>query len=213
MNGEIDERVFKEVCKHIDFNNDENNIKARDNKKGVYKRRIFKNDKYDLLSQLTLLFYSKICIGNNDNNINRDEIIALKNENEKLKLEMEILKRDNRDFDRELKECYTSIDNLYDENLKIKDKYMIRDTPNIKPDIDDKPSFFDDECNEPVVNNIDLNYNPYNQKLELFKPSLSDYDFNVIDQARNYKSISYNEWHQYSDDDKLTAVIEYMKYK
>ena len=36
-----------------------------------------------------------------------------------------------------------------------------------KPDIDDEPSIFDDE---PVVNNIDPTYDPYNLKIETFKP-------------------------------------------
>ena len=212
MNGEIDERVFKEVCKHIDFNNDENNIKARDNKKGVYKRRIFKNDKFDLLSQLTLLFYNKICNSNNNNNDNRDEIIKLKNENDKLKEEMQILKKENKELNIELNEAFESIDNNNKPNINYDKPNINYDKPNIKVNIkvDDTPSFFDQE---EVINieNIDPSYDPYNQTFIVCKPVIGDYSNSVIDSARNNNSISYGEWNDLDDDKKLIIVMEYTK--
>tara|TARA_R110000803_G_scaffold3448_1_gene11677 strand:- start:949 stop:1587 length:639 start_codon:yes stop_codon:yes gene_type:complete len=207
MNGKIDEGVFKEVCKYINFSNIGNNIKKRDNKKGVYKRRIFKNDSEDLLTQLTLLFYNKICINDNNNNVNRDEIIELRNanqvsqwENEKLNQEIKKLKKELKEANSEIDECYVSIDNLYKENNTVKNKCTIVDKPNIV--VDESPSVFDD-----LDTTLEItDYDPYNQVYDDIPNKLSDYNSYDIYDAMNYHSMGTDEWNKNTDNEKIQLI-------
>jgi len=207
MNGKIDEGVFKEVCKYINFSNIENNIKKRDNKKGVFKRRIFKNDSEDLLTQLTLLFYNKICINDDNNNVNRDEIIELRNanqvsqwENEKLNQEIKKLKKELKEANSEIDECYVSIDNLYKENNTVKNKCTIVDKPNIV--VDESPSVFDD-----LDTTLEItDYDPYNQAYDNIPITLSDYNSYDIYDAMNYHSMGTEQWNKKTDDEKLQLI-------
>ena len=197
MNGKIDEGV----C------NIGNNIKKRDNKKGVYKRRIFKNDSEDLLTQLTLLFYNKICINDNNNNVNRDEIIELRNanqvsqwENEKLNQEIKKLKKELKEANSEIDECYVSIDNLYKENNTVKNKCTIVDKPNIV--VDESPSVFDD-----LDTTLEItDYDPYNQVYDDIPNKLSDYNSYDIYDAMNYHSMGTDEWNKNTDNEKIQLI-------
>ena len=92
---QITKQILDQVMIFLDFTNDENNIKKRDNKKSAYKLKMLKNDNQDLLTQLTLLLYNSktnnptTVIESPENlKIQRENCQLLK-ENTELKIELE----------------------------------------------------------------------------------------------------------------------------
>lgn len=183
----------------LDFTNDENNIKKRDNKKSAYKLKMLKNDNRDLLTQLTLLLYnSKInnpttIIESPENlKIQRENINLLK-ENTELKIELEEYKGTRR-ANKQLRE---TIDELRDEihNLKLQIKSKNVETI-------ETPSVFD-ECDTTLEI---TDYDPYNQVYDNIPNKLSDYNSYDIYDAMNYHSMGTDEWNKNTDNEKIQLI-------
>lgn len=186
----------------LDFTNDENNIKKRDNKKSAYKLKMLKNDNRDLLTQLTLLLYnSKInnpttIIESPENlKIQRENCQLLK-ENTELKIELKEFKNTRR-ANRQLRE---TIEELKDEihNLKLQIKSKNVETI----ETIETPSVFD-ECDTTVEI---TDYDPYNQVYDNIPNKLSDYNSYDIYDAMNYHSMGTDEWNKNTDNEKIQLI-------
>lgn len=186
----------------LDFTNDENNIKKRDNKKSAYKLKMLKNDNRDLLTQLTLLLYnSKInnpttIIESPENlKIQRENINLLK-ENTELKIELKEFKNTRR-ANRQLRE---TIEELKDEihNLKLQIKSKNVETI----ETIETPSVFD-ECDTTLEI---TDYDPYNQVYDNIPNKLSDYNSYDIYDAMNYHSMGTDEWNKNTDNEKIQLI-------
>lgn len=196
---QITKQILDQVMIFLDFTNDENNIKKRDNKKSAYKLKMLKNDNRDLLTQLTLLLYnSKInnpttIIESPENlKIQRENCQLLK-ENTELKIELEEYKGTRR-ANKQLRE---TIDELRDEihNLKLQIKSKNVETI-------ETPSVFD-ECDTTLEI---TDYDPYNQVYDNIPNKLSDYNSYDIYDAMNYHSMGTDEWNKNTDNEKIQLI-------
>ena len=205
---QITKQILDQVMIFLDFTNDENNIKKRDNKKSAYKLKMLKNDNRDLLTQLTLLLYNSktnnptTIIGSASDSpenlkIQRENINLLK-ENTELKIELEEYKgtrRANKQLRETIDELKTEIHNL---KLQIKSKNV--DKPNIV--VDETPSVFD-ECDTTLEI---TDYDPYNQVYDDIPNKLSDYNSYDIYDAMNYHSMGTDEWNKNTDNEKIQLI-------
>ena len=187
----------------LDFTNDENNIKKRDNKKSAYKLKMLKNDNRDLLTQLTLLLYNSktnnptTIIGSASDSpenlkIQRENCQLLK-ENTELKIELEEYKgtrRANKQLRETIDELKTEIHNL---KLQIKSKNV---------ETIETPSVFD-ECDTTLEI---TDYDPYNQVYDDIPNKLSDYNSYDIYDAMNYHSMGTDEWNKNTDNEKIQLI-------
>ena len=186
----------------LDFTNDENNIKKRDNKKSAYKLKMLKNDNQDLLTQLTLLLYNSktnnptTIIESPENlKIQRENCQLLK-ENTELKIELEEYKgtrRANKQLRETIDELKTEIHNL---KLQIKSK-NVETIATIET-----PSVFD-ECDTTLEI---TDYDPYNQVYDDIPNKLSDYNSYDIYDAMNYHSMGTDEWNKNTDNEKIQLI-------
>ena len=201
---QITKQILDQVMIFLDFTNDENNIKKRDNKKSAYKLKMLKNDNQDLLTQLTLLLYNSktnnptTIIESPENlKIQRENCQLLK-ENTELKIELEEYKgtrRANKQLRETIDELKTEIHNL---KLQIKSKNV--DKPNIV--VDETPSVFD-ECDTTLEI---TDYDPYNQVYDNITDKLSDYNSYDIYDAMNYHSMGTDEWNKNTDNEKIQLI-------
>ena len=201
---QITKQILDQVMIFLDFTNDENNIKKRDNKKSAYKLKMLKNDNQDLLTQLTLLLYNSktnnptTIIESPENlKIQRENCQLLK-ENTELKIELEEYKgtrRANKQLRETIDELKTEIHNL---KLQIKSKNV--DKPNIV--VDETPSVFD-ECDTTLEI---TDYDPYNQVYDNIPNKLSDYNSYDIYDAMNYHSMGTDEWNKNTDNEKIQLI-------
>ena len=201
---QITKQILDQVMIFLDFTNDENNIKKRDNKKSAYKLKMLKNDNQDLLTQLTLLLYNSktnnptTIIESPENlKIQRENCQLLK-ENTELKIELEEYKgtrRANKQLRETIDELKTEIHNL---KLQIKSKNV--DKPNIV--VDETPSVFD-ECDTTLEI---TDYDPYNQVYDDIPNKLSDYNSYDIYDAMNYHSMGTDEWNKNTDNEKIQLI-------
>lgn len=203
------------VLPYLDFTNDENNIKKRDNKKSAYKLKMLKNDDKDLLTQMTKLFYDKIMY-QSLNIVQSPENPELKRENIELKKQLEKLNKENerlkdklsksnkkiKDLEDELNDYDITLNNLEDELNKLKDKYIIPETKPVK--LNDAPCILD----EPVNYNNDTTYDPYNTTYDS-RIEVSDISQKEIDNIITYNGLSYNEWKETSDVEKMNLYYQY----
>ena len=201
---QITKQILDQVMIFLDFTNDENNIKKRDNKKSAYKLKMLKNDNQDLLTQLTLLLYNSktnnptTIIESPENlKIQRENCQLLK-ENTELKIELEEYKgtrRANKQLRETIDELKTEIHNL---KLQIESKNV--DKPNIV--VDETPSVFD-ECDTTLEI---TDYDPYNQVYDDIPNKLSDYNSYDIYDAMNYHSMGTDEWNKNTDNEKIQLI-------
>lgn len=186
----------------LDFTNDENNIKKRDNKKSAYKLKMLKNDNRDLLTQLTLLLYNSktnnptTIIDSPENLKIQMENSKLLKENAELKIELEEYKGTRR-ANKQLRE---TIDELRDEihNLKLQIKSKNVETI----ETIETPSVFD-ECDTTLEI---TDYDPYNQVYDNIPNKLSDYNSYDIYDAMNYYSMGTDEWNKKTDNEKIQLI-------
>ena len=198
---------------YLDFTNDENNIKKRDNKRSAYKLKMLKNDSKDLLTQMTKLFYDKIMYQpvnivqstevTRENIELKEKLEKCNKENERLKNKLSKCNKQIKDYEDELNEYDITITNLDNEIIKLKEQYII--TPS-KPDkiIDNTPSILD----EPVYYNNDTNYDPYNTTYDI-SINVSDITSRDIDNIITYNGISYNEWNSLHNIEKINYYNAY----
>lgn len=203
------------VLPYLDFTNDENNIKKRDNKKSAYKLKMLKNDDKDLLTQMTKLFYDKIMY-QSLNIVQSPENPELKRENNELKKKLEKSNKENerlkdklnkstkkiKDLEDELNDYDITLNNLEDELNKLKEKYIIPETKPKK--IDNTPCIL----NEPIYYNNDTTYDPYNTTYDS-RIEVSDILQQDIDNIVIYNGISYNEWNALSNMEKINLYYQY----
>tara|TARA_R110000782_G_scaffold207222_1_gene295738 strand:- start:2023 stop:2640 length:618 start_codon:yes stop_codon:yes gene_type:complete len=199
---QITKQILDQVMIFLDFTNDENNIKKRDNKKSAYKLKMLKNDNRDLLTQLTLLLYNSktnnptTIIESPENlNIQRENCKLLK-ENTELKIELEEYKgtrRANKQLRETIDELKTEIHNL---KLQIKSKNVIAS------ETIETPSVFD-ECDTTLEI---TDYDPYNQVYDDIPNKLSDYNSYDIYDAMNYHSMGTDEWNKNTDNEKIQLI-------
>lgn len=189
----------------LDFTNDENNIKKRDNKKSAYKLKMLKNDNQDLLTQLTLLLYNSktnnptTIIGSASESpenlkIQRENINLLK-ENTELKIELKEFKNTRR-ANKQLRETIEELkDEIHNLKLQIKSK-------NVASETIETPSVFD-ECDTTLEI---TDYDPYNQVYDDIPNKLSDYNSYDIYDAMNYHSMGTDEWNKNTDNEKIQLI-------
>ena len=199
---QITKQILDQVMIFLDFTNDENNIKKRDNKKSAYKLKMLKNDNRDLLTQLTLLLYNSktnnptTIIESPENlKIQRENCQLLK-ENTELKIELEEYKgtrRANKQLRETIDELKTEIHNL---KLQIKSK-NVETIATIET-----PSVFD-ECDTTLEI---TDYDPYNQVYDDIPNKLSDYNSYDIYDAMNYHSMGTDEWNKNTDNEKIQLI-------
>tara|TARA_R110000765_G_scaffold94683_2_gene178481 strand:- start:2457 stop:3074 length:618 start_codon:yes stop_codon:yes gene_type:complete len=199
---QITKQILDQVMIFLDFTNDENNIKKRDNKKSAYKLKMLKNDNRDLLTQLTLLLYNSktnnptTIIESPENlKIQRENCQLLK-ENTELKIELEEYKgtrRANKQLRETIDELKTEIHNL---KLQIESKNVIAS------ETIETPSVFD-ECDTTLEI---TDYDPYNQVYDNITDKLSDYNSYDIYDAMNYHSMGTDEWNKNTDNEKIQLI-------
>ena len=200
------------VLPYLDFTNDENNIKKRDNKKSAYKLKMLKNDDKDLLTQMTKLFYDKIMYQpvnivqsselTRENIELKEKLEKYNKENERLKDKLSKSNKEIKDLENELNESYTTIDNLDNEIIQLKEKYIIPETKPVK--VDNIPCILD----EPVYYNNNTNYDPYNTTYD--SPIVvSDITSQDINNILTYNGLSYNEWNSLHDIEKINYYNAY----
>ena len=161
----------------LDFTNDENNIKKRDNKKSAYKLKMLKNDNQDLLTQLTLLLYNS--------KTNNPTTVIESPENLKIQRENCQLLKENTELKIELEEY----------------KGTRRANKQLRETIE-TPSVFD-ECDTTVEI---TDYDPYNQVYDDIPNKLSDYNSYDIYDAMNYHSMGTDEWNKNTDNEKIQLI-------
>ena len=203
---QITKQILDQVMIFLDFTNDENNIKKRDNKKSAYKLKMLKNDNRDLLTQLTLLLYNSktnnptTIIESPENlKIQRENCQLLK-ENTELKIELEEYKgtrRANKQLRETIDELKTEIHNL---KLQIKSKNVANEVA--QREIIETPSVFD-ECDTTLEI---TDYDPYNQVYDDIPNKLSDYNSYDIYDAMNYHSMGTDEWNKNTDNEKIQLI-------
>ena len=211
----ITKEMLNYVLPYLDFTNDENNIKKRDNKKSAYKLKMLKDDDKDLLTQMTKLFYDKIMY-QSLNIVQSPENPELKRENNELKKKLEKCNKENerlkdkltksnkeiKDLEDELNEYDITLNNLENELNELKDKYIIP-VSKPKPVVDDIPSILD----EPVYYD-NTNYDPYNTTYNI-PINVSDITSRDIDNIITYYGLGYDEWNDMDDIEKVNYYNEY----
>ena len=190
----------------LDFTNDENNIKKRDNKKSAYKLKMLKNDNRDLLTQLTLLLYNSktnnptTIIESPENlKIQRENINLLK-ENTELKIELKEYKGTRR-ANKQLRETIDELkDEIHNLKLQIKSKNIANEVA--QSETIETPSVFDD-----LDTTLEItDYDPYNQVYDDIPNKLSDYNSYDIYDAMNYHSMGTDEWNKNTDNEKIQLI-------
>jgi len=205
----MNKQILSHVMPFLDFTNDDNNIKKRDNKKSAYKLKMLKNDSKDLLTQMTLLFYDKIMnnprnniVSLEENNVLQKEIDKLNKENEKLKKELKKSNKQIKELEDELKEYDITVNNLDNQIIKLKEKYII--PPSKSNNItDNTPSVLD----EPVYYD-NTNYDPYNTTYNI-PINVSDITSRDMDNIITYYGLGYDEWNDMDDIEKVNYYNEY----
>lgn len=200
------------VLPYLDFTNEENNIKKRDNKKSAYKLKMLKNDSKDLLTQMTKLFYDKIMYQpvnivqstelTRENIELKEKLEKCNKENERLKNKLSKSNKLIKDLEDELNDYDITIDNLDNEIIKLKENYVIPETKPVK--IDNIPSVLD----EPVFYDNNTNYDPYNTTYNI-PITVSDITSQDIDNIVTYNGLSYNEWNSLHDIEKINYYNAY----
>jgi len=212
----MNKQILNHVMPYLDFTNDENNIKKRDNKKSAYKLKMLKDDDKDLLTQMTKLFYDKIMY-QSLNIVQSPENPELKRENNELKKKLEKCNKENerlkdkltksnkeiKDLEDELNEYDITLNNLENELNELKDKYIIP-VSKPKPVVDDIPSILD----EPVYYDNNTTYDPYNITYNN-NIEVSDILQQDINNIITYNGISYDEWFNLSDIEKINLYNTY----
>lgn len=197
---------------YLDFTNDENNIKKRDNKRSAYKLKMLKNDSKDLLTQMTKLFYDKIMYQpvniiqstevTRENIELKEKLEKCNKENERLKNKLSKCNKEIKDYVDELNEYDITITNLDNEIIKLKEKYII--PPSKSNNItDNTPSVLD----EPVYYD-NTNYDPYNTTYNI-PITVSDITSRDIDNIITYYGLGYDEWNDMDDIEKVNYYNEY----
>lgn len=203
---QITKQILDQVMIFLDFTNDENNIKKRDNKKSAYKLKMLKNDNRDLLTQLTLLLYNSktnnptTIIESPENlKIQRENINLLK-ENTELKIELEEYKGTRR-ANKQLRETIEELkDEIHNLKLQIKSKNIANEVA--QSETIETPSVFD-ECDTTLEI---TDYDPYNQVYDDIPNKLSDYNSYDIYDAMNYHSMGTDEWNKNTDNEKIQLI-------
>lgn len=208
----MNKQILSHVMPYLDFTNDENNIKKRDNKRSAYKLKMLKNDSKDLLTQMTKLFYDKIMYQpvniiqstevTRENIELKEKLEKCNKENERLKNKLSKCNKEIKDYVDELNEYDITITNLDNEIIKLKEKYII---PPTKQDniIDNTPSVLD----EPVYYD-NTNYDPYNTTYNI-PITISDITSRDIDNIITYYGLGYDEWNDMDDIEKVNYYNEY----
>ncbi len=209
----ITKQMLNHVLPYLDFTNDENNIKKRDNKKSAYKLKMLKNDNKDLLTQMTKLFYDKIMYQpanivqssetTRENIELKEQLEKLNKENERLKDKLNKSKKEIKDLNNELNESYTAIDNLDNELYKLKEKYIIPSCKKSK--LDDTPCILD----EPIYYNNNTTYDPYNTVYENKPITISDINSQDINNIITYYGLGCDEWYNMCDIEKVNLYNDY----
>ena len=203
---QITKQILDQVMIFLDFTNDENNIKKRDNKKSAYKLKMLKNDNRDLLTQLTLLLYNSktnnptTIIESPENlKIQRENINLLK-ENTELKIELKEFKNTRR-ANRQLRETIEELkDEIHNLKLQIKSKNIANEVA--QSETIETPSVFDD-----LDTTLEItDYDPYNQVYDDIPNKLSDYNSYDIYDAMNYHSMGTDEWNKNTDNEKIQLI-------
>ena len=200
------------VLPYLDFTNEENNIKKRDNKKSAYKLKMLKNDSKDLLTQMTKLFHDKIMYQpvnivqstelTRENIELKEKLEKCNKENERLKNKLSKSNKLIKDLEDELNDYGITIDSLDNQIIKLKEQYII---PETKPEkIDNIPSVLD----EPVFYDNNTNYDPYNTTYNI-PITVSDITSQDIDNIVTYNGLSYNEWNSLHDIEKINYYNAY----
>lgn len=197
---------------YLDFTNDENNIKKRDNKRSAYKLKMLKNDSKDLLTQMTKLFYDKIMYQpvniiqstevTRENIELKEKLEKCNKENERLKNKLSKCNKEIKDYVDELNEYDITITNLDNEIIKLKEKYII--PPSKSNNITDNTSSVLDE---PVYYD-NTNYDPYNTTYNI-PITVSDITSRDIDNIITYYGLGYDEWNDMDDIEKVNYYNEY----
>ena len=203
---QITKQILDQVMIFLDFTNDENNIKKRDNKKSAYKLKMLKNDNRDLLTQLTLLLYNSktnnptTIIESPENlKIQRENCQLLK-ENTELKIELEEYKGTRR-ANKQLRETIDELrDEIHNLKLQIKSKNVANEVA--QRETIETPSVFD-ECDTTLEI---TDYDPYNQVYDDIPNKLSDYNSYDIYDAMNYHSMGTDEWNKNTDNEKIQLI-------
>ena len=208
----MNKQILSHVMPYLDFTNDENNIKKRDNKRSAYKLKMLKNDSKDLLTQMTKLFYDKIMYQpanivqtsetTRENIELKEQLEKCNKENVRLNNKLSKSNKEIKDLNDELNESYTAIDNLDNELYKLKEKYII---PSTKPlVVDHTPSILD----EPVYYDNNTDYDPYNTTYD--SPiEISDITNQDINNIIIYKGLGYDEWNDMCNIEKVNLYNEY----
>ena len=208
----MNKQILSHVMPYLDFTNDENNIKKRDNKRSAYKLKMLKNDSKDLLTQMTKLFYDKIMYQpvniiqstevTRENIELKEKLEKCNKENERLKNKLSKCNKEIKDYVDELNEYDITITNLDNEIIKLKEKYII--PPSKSNNItDNTPSVLD----EPVYYD-NTNYDPYNTTYNI-PITVSDITSRDIDNIITYYGLGYDEWNDMDDIEKVNYYNEY----
>ncbi len=201
------------VLPYLDFTNEENNIKKRDNKKSAYKLKMLKNDSKDLLTQMTKLFHDKIMYQpvnivqstelTRENIELKEKLEKCNKENERLKNKLSKSNKLIKDLENELNEYDITVNNLDNEIIKLKEKYIIPPSK-LNNITDNTPSVLD----EPVYYDNNTNYDPYNTTYNI-PITVNDITSRDIENIITYYGLGYDEWNDMDDIEKVNYYNEY----
>tara|TARA_Y100001963_G_scaffold159937_1_gene266324 strand:+ start:2781 stop:3431 length:651 start_codon:yes stop_codon:yes gene_type:complete len=209
----ITKEMLNYVLPYLDFTNEENNIKKRDNKKSAYKLKMLKNDSKDLLTQMTKLFHDKIMYQpvnivqstelTRENIELKEKLEKCNKENERLKNKLSKSNKLIKDLENELNEYDITVNNLDNEIIKLKEKYIIPPSK-LNNITDNTPSVLD----EPVYYDNNTNYDPYNTTYNI-PITVNDITSRDIENIITYYGLGYDEWNDMDDIEKVNYYNEY----